>query len=379
MTSASARSTGSSNPNPAWPAQAGTGRFMLTLCRLAAPVSIRPPRSPRLKPFTFFTSRTQQPDGREKLYLHMGYFETLAEAERWKKALRPRYPDALATIATIAAAESVQAIPVEAPSSSPVASQSPVPQSSDPAPLNDESLSDTQVLEMLEARHVYAVRLDSEERTDDQIALLRPEDTGIRRALKEAIVQGAPVSFAVQLDWSTRPIDVNRVSSLAIFKPYTLYATESRRDGRSRYFLRVGFFADPLSARQVAAKARSTFASAAVVPVVEQEITRARDAARDTSMVPYLEEQRVGPEIDSIDTSQPSSQSKPLSDPRHHVSRVSEPVGRTPEPLAGKSTQAESDSLSESGVRHLRVELQERSSGRWKIVQFDSRVEHDSI
>jgi len=28
--------------------QVGTGGFMLTLCRLAAPVSIRPPQSPRL-------------------------------------------------------------------------------------------------------------------------------------------------------------------------------------------------------------------------------------------------------------------------------------------------------------------------------------------
>jgi hypothetical protein len=28
------------------------------------------------------------------------------------------------------------------------------------------------------------------------------------------------------------------------------------------------------------------------------------------------------------------------------------------------------DSLSESGVRHLRVEVQEHSSGRWRIVRF---------
>src|SRR5579864_1360107 len=101
MTSASARPTGSSNPNPGHRVQSGTGRFMLTLCRLAAPVSIRPPRSPQLKPFTFFTSRTLHPDGRENLYLHMGYFETLADAERWVKAVRPRYPSAFVTIAPV--------------------------------------------------------------------------------------------------------------------------------------------------------------------------------------------------------------------------------------------------------------------------------------
>src|SRR5208282_5544822 len=106
---------------------------------------------------------------------------------------------------------------------------------------------------------------DVDERNCDQIALLRPDDTGTRRALKEAVAQGAPVSFAVQLHWSALPIDLSCVPSLAIFKPYTLYARESRREGRSCYFLRLGFFADPFSAKQVAVQVRSTFASAAVV------------------------------------------------------------------------------------------------------------------
>jgi len=219
MRSASARPTGSSNPNPARRAQAGTGRFMLTLCRMAAPVRIRPPKSPRLKPFTFFMSRALQPDGRESLYLHMGYFETLADAERWVEAVRPRFPNAFATIATV---ESLRPANSEAPSLPPAAFQPVVPQSSDPTLLKDDSLTDTQVLEILEARRVYAVQLDVDERNRDQIALLRPDDTGVRRALKEAVAQGAPVSFAVQLHWSAQPIDLNRVSSLAIFKPYTL-------------------------------------------------------------------------------------------------------------------------------------------------------------
>jgi len=376
MRSASARPTGSSNPNPARRAQAGTGRFMLTLCRLAAPVRIRPPKSPRLKPFTFFMSRALQPDGRESLYLHMGYFETLADAERWVEAVRPRYPNAFATIATV---ESLRPANSEAPSLPPAAFQPVVPQSSDPTLLKDDSLTDTQVLEILEARRVYAVQLDVDERNRDQIALLRPDDTGVRRALKEAVAQGAPVSFAVQLHWSAQPIDLNRVSSLAIFKPYTLYATESRREGRSRYFLRLGFFADPLSAKQVAVQMCSAFASAAVVPVVDQEVTRAREAAMNNSAIPYLGQQRVDRGIDSNGTSRSSAQSKPLSDPPRHVSRGDEAGGRTLEPLAGSSTWTEPDSLSESGVRHLRVEVQERASGRWRIVRFDATVEQDAI
>ncbi len=249
----------------------------------------------------------------------MGYFETLADAEKWVEVVRGRCPNAFATI----------------------------------APVKDESLSDTQVLKILETRGGSAVQDDVAVRNWDQIALLRPDDTGTRQALKEAVVQGAPVSFAVQLHWSAQPIELSRVPSLTIFKAYTLYATESRRNGRRRYFLRLGFFADPISAKQVAVQVRSTFASAAVVPVIEPEVTRAREAAMGTA-IPYLVEQRVDPEIDSNDTPGATTQSKPLSHAPRRVSRGAETV----------------DSLSESGVRHLRVEMQEHSSGRWRIVRL---------
>src|SRR5580658_5225077 len=139
MTSTSARPTGSSNPNPAHRAQAGSGHFMLTLCQLAAPVSIRPPQSPQLKLFTFFMSRARQQDGSERLYLHMGYFETLVDAERWVEAVRRHYPNAFATLAPVAFL--LPADYSEAPSMPPAASQPAVPQRFDPAPVKDESLT----------------------------------------------------------------------------------------------------------------------------------------------------------------------------------------------------------------------------------------------
>jgi hypothetical protein len=169
--------------------------------------------------------------------------------------------------------------------------------------------------------------------------------------LKEAVVQGAPVSFAVQLQWSAQPIDLSRVPSLAIFKAYTLYATETRRQGRSRYFLRLGFFADPISAKQVAVQVRSIFASAAVVPIVEQEVTRAREARMGSSAIPYLVEQRVDSGSDSSGT-------------------PADTVEQTLEPLAGRGMWTDPDSVSETGVRHLRVEVQEHPSGRWRRVRF---------
>jgi hypothetical protein len=306
----------------------------------------------------------------------MGYFETLADAERWVEAVRPRYPDAFATIATV---EPLRPANSEALSLAPADLQPAAPISSDSMMLKDDSLTDTQVLEILEARHVYAVQLDVDKRNCDQIELLRPDDTGVRRALKQAVAEGAPVSFAVQLQWSAQPIDLHRVSSLAIFKPYTLYATESRREGRSRYFLRLGFFADPLSAKEIAIQARSAFTSAAVVPVADQEVTRAREAAMDSSAIPYLEEQRVGGAIDSDCTAGSSTQSKPLSDLPRHVSRGAEAARQTLEPVAGNRTWTEPYSLSESGVRHIRVERHEPSSGRWKTVRLDATVDQDAI
>ena len=369
MNSTSAKPTGSSNPNPVRRAQAGTGHFMLTLCPLTAPVTIRPPQAPRLKPFTFFMSRARQPDGSEQLYLHMGYFETLADAERWAESVRRHYPNAFATIAPVAV---LPAADSEAPALPPAASQPVVLQSSAPAPVKHESMTDTQVLKILEARGVRAVQADVDVRNSDHIALLRPDDTGTRLALKEAVVQGAPVSFAVQLHWSTQPIDLRRVPSHAVFKAYTLYATESHRKGRTRSFLRLGFFADPISAKQVAAQVRSTFASAAVVPILEQEVARAREASVDPSAIPYLVEQGVDPEIDSNGTPGSPTQSKPLGDGARRTSRGAGTVEQTraERDARARDTRADSDSLSESGVRHLRVEVQEDSTGRWKLVRF---------
>src|SRR5215469_6210534 len=359
MTSLSAELAGSSSTNPEHRAPAGTGPFMLTLCRLAAPVSIRPPQAPQLKPFTFFTSCARQPDGSERLYLHMGYFESLHDAERWLQIARGRYPDAIATVAPTALSRppGSGAAALQAADSKPV-----MPRNNNLAPVHEESLTDSQVLKILDRGSVLAQN-NVAARNGDPIALLSPEDTGTRRALKEAVVQGAPVFFAVQLHWSAQPIDLSRVPSPAIFKGHTLYATESRREGRSRYFLRLGFFADPISAKQVAFQVRSNFASAAVVPVAEQEVTRAREAGTGTS-IPYLEQPPGDRGLDSKGEPALPPEPKPLSEVPRRASRKGETLAQTLKRLAERELWNDPDSLSESGVRHLRIEVQKHSSGR---------------
>ena len=350
-----------SNTNPEHRTQVGTGHFMLTLCRLAAPASIRPPQSPQLRPFTFFTSREREPDGTEGLYLHMGYFETLADAERWAEAVHGRFPEAIATVAPAALLPPLQS---DAPAAQATEPLPVIPQSGECAAVEDTSLTDTRVMKILETRDGVPVPGDADASDCEQIALLRPEDTNTRLALKEAVVQGAPVSFAVQLQWSPQLIDLTRVPALALFKGYALYATESRREGRSRHFLRLGFFGDPISAKQFAAQLRTHFASAAVVPVAEQEVTGAREAAAGSSSIPYLVQQRVDPVPDSDRTSASAAESKPVNDISRRP-RQAETLQQTLERLAQREIWTNPDSLSESGVRHLRVEdVQERTQGR---------------
>jgi len=360
MTSISAGPAGSSNANPEHRTQAGTGHFMLTLCRLAAPVAIRPPQSPQLKRFTFFTSRERAPDGGDTLYLHMGYFETLTDAERWVEAVHGRFPEAIATIAPAALLRP----PNSDPHAQPAADFRPGFAPGARASVEDKSLTDTQVLKILETRRSVAMQSDVDERNCEQIALLRPDDTSTRHALREAVAQGAPVSFAVQLQWSAQPLDLSRVPSLAIFKAYTLYVTESRREGQSRYFLRLGFFGDPVAAKQVAVQVRSSFASAAVVPVADHEVTQIREASVRTSAIPYLVQERVNRTLDPPGTAQ-LTDSKPLRSGPRSASRRAETLEQTLKRLAEREMLTIPDEVSESGVRHLRVDdVQEHTSRR---------------
>jgi hypothetical protein len=132
-------------------------------------------------------------------------------------------------------------------------------------------LSDAQVLKALEKRRTGTGSVAAEDLESSDVAVLPPEDTSTRLVLREAVARNAPVFFAVQLQWSVQPIDVKSAPRHPIFQAYTLYAAEGRRAGRTWFFLRLGFFSDAVSAKQVAHYLRGEFASAAVVPVSPEE------------------------------------------------------------------------------------------------------------
>jgi hypothetical protein len=70
-----------------------TRRWVLNLCSLAAPMDIPQPRASRLTRFRFFLNHYQE-DGRRQYRLLMGYFASLAEADKWLATLKKVYPQA---------------------------------------------------------------------------------------------------------------------------------------------------------------------------------------------------------------------------------------------------------------------------------------------
>jgi hypothetical protein len=83
-----------------------------------------------------------------------------------------------------------------------------------------------------------------------------------------------------------------------------------------------------------------------------------------SSAIPFLAEQRVDRSIDSTGTPGSPKESKPLRNVPRRVSRGPQTLEQTLKQLAEREMWTDPDSLGESGVRHLKVEVQESTSGR---------------
>lgn len=260
------------------------------------------------------------------------------------------------------------------------------------------NLSDSQVLKILENRDGSTQSRGSDEAIRG-IELLRPDDTTTVRALKEAVQDNAPVSFAVQLNWSVQPIDLAKVPPLAIFSAYTLYTVEGSRDGRKWYGLRLGFFTDAVSAKQVASYVRSEFTSVAVIPVSGQERSRAtnsNDRAGDSAMRSRRVSGKQADEFKLIDdviadgvmpglaaakaqlqAKKPVARS--ISDKPGKRGRVRATEKRPPQTLEetleilGASEleidDGRGESLNDTGVRHLQVQRVQKNSPFAKLLE----------
>ncbi|HET9391614.1 MAG TPA: hypothetical protein VFO44_18350 [Steroidobacteraceae bacterium] len=267
----------------------------------------------------------------------------------------------------------------------------------------DAVFTDTQVLKFLETRRADGDAGSHVDAETGSISLLKPDDTGTRRALKQAVVDNAPVSFAVQLQWSVQPIELTKVPPLAIFSAYTLYTVEGSRDGRRWYGLRLGFFTDAISAKQVAYYVRSEFTSVAVVPVSPQERTRASDADKkasgqvgtprkiraepveefkliDSDQVPAstaVSIPRKAPQSGGPKNSAGKAGAKGSSRVRARERRGPQTLEETLEILGASELEIDTGSgetLNESGVRHLRVEVQKNTPFSRLLERLTERV-----
>jgi hypothetical protein len=375
-----------------------------------------------------FRSRRVE-DGRDRYRLHVGYFESREDAQRVLPFVRARYPASWVALAPpdsmgslddtnvaqfkfirqvkpqptakpqtaarphIPAPEPVRATPVKAtlvaPRNAPV-SATPVPPRALPtaAPtVNRVPMTPAQVLQLLE----------SAPRARTSAAPATPASD----PAEGSFAQGQ--KFAVQLIWETTPVQPGTVPQLAIFEAYTLYSVQVERAGRRWYGLRLGFFKDPLSARQVALYARSDFSAAAVVPVSDRECDKASAvaAAAEGAPVPAVpaKASAARPSNDEIVlTPDDGGPEKPRSAPAHHSPApaavaanggaqhpaakrpsLKRRMGKTAEQLLEELGADEltiengtpNDELSESGVRHLSVSI---VRGRSPLARLFDRV-----
>src|SRR5580658_742422 len=77
------------------PAAAEQDSFVINLCSSTTPMALTQPQLAELKNYKFFVSRRLE-DGRERFRLHMGYFDSLLQAEDLLPVVREIYPGAWA-------------------------------------------------------------------------------------------------------------------------------------------------------------------------------------------------------------------------------------------------------------------------------------------
>lgn len=247
------------------PARAENARalYVINLSSSHTPMPLEMPDVRGFFGLAVFRSRRIE-DGRERYRLHLGYFESRADAERALPAVQRSYPTAW-----IAAA----------------------PRS------GLGSLDDTNVSE-------FRLIRTPPDPVQPDLAAAPP----VPVAKPGEIPVAAPQRYVVQLVWSDQRVDPNRIPQLAIYDAYTMYTVTVMRSGVRYYGIRLGFFTSVISARQIALYVRPDFPAVAVVPVSSREFDVARTIAwhRDARTGLHVEpEPRSAPASAAISTAQP--------------------------------------------------------------------------
>ncbi len=416
----------------------GTTLYIINLISSTTPMALEVPDAPELEGFAVFRSRRVE-DGRDRFRLHLGYFESREEAQRVLPVIRARYPAAWIAIAPQDSMGSLddtsvaqfkfirQNLPAK-----PTRVAAPVPKQTAPTPISATLVAPRSspaagrvVSSTLIHRTVGRVPM-----TPAQVLQLLESAPRVRTRTVPAHPESQPSAtssavgqkFAVQLVWSMKPVLAGGVPQLAIFEAYTLYSVQVERAGRRWYGLRLGFFRDPLSARQVALYARSDFSAAAVVPVSERECDKAarvaaaaqaapvaappaRTACARTDEIVLTPDKRSAPAVAKPRVATPSASPAtaesaanahgrtasrtraptPPQSPQRSTAkrRVTKTTEQLLEELGANElaidTSAPRDELNDSGVRHLSVSIVSRQSPLARLLDRVGRRREQSV
>lgn len=238
-------------------------QYVITLMSSWTPMSLQGPSARELAGLAVFRSQRRE-DGRQRFRLHIGFFASAEAAEAALLFVRESYPAAFASLAPetnmgslddTAVAQFSVIRPIEAGPRAPATQATQAP----PPP----------------AQHISPPAPPVTVMREPVVAAAPPTPPP---APPQAVQDEPAQHYAVQLLWSAKPIDVSVIPRLEIFDGYLLYAVETRSGGRRMYGVRLGFYADALSAGLVARYVRPAFAKTVVVPVSARENARASTA-----------------------------------------------------------------------------------------------------
>lgn len=289
----------------------------ITLCSTSVPMMLQLPLLSVFAGLTVFRSRAVE-EGRERFRMHLGYFYDLERAEKVLVAARRFYPgaflaeaprsgmgslddtmnaafqfakgpaarlvvaqelppeselQAIADPAPVAMAAAVDGLAapaydddtgVETPTAAPTATPTFTATDPEPLPATVELDATSTILDVA----TPAPAADAS----------RPGHATAAAGTNERVAVGVQ-RYAVQLKWSLSAVDPQTIPHHALFRQFTLYGVSVPRGAASEHGLRLGFFSNLHSAKQVADYVRHDFPHASVVPVSERELVRAQQAA----------------------------------------------------------------------------------------------------
>jgi len=262
-------------------AEGARALYVINLTSSTLPMALEMPEVRGFFGLAVFRSRRLE-DGHDRYRLHLGYFESRADAERALPEVQRRYPTAWIAAAPRSGLGS----------------------------LDDTNVSEFRLIHS-PARIVPTYGAPSQKESE-------------AGAVPVAVAQ----RYVVQLIWSEQRIDPNQIPQLAIYDAYTLYTVTLMRGGTRLYGARLGFFTSVISARQIALYVRPDFPGVAVVPVSNREFDVARTIAwhREARTVIGAQAQPL-----PVPAETPAAPS-PIDEPQQPVVANPEPPTAEPQP-----------------------------------------------